>query len=457
MQYRISLMILRRKQMIKVPKEVTKVMKALTDAGFDNYAVGECVINSLVGEKTYAWDIVTPADLTELKQALPEAGVLSEKYSVLRMELVDEVCDEKGELLGEEGMIIDIATYRTQNAGVAVEADEGLFTDKLEADLARRDFTVDAIAVNPYVSVSSVVDPYGGREDIRKKLVRTIGDADKAFKEEPLRMIKAVRYAAQFGFDLSKSVYEAIVANYRLLENVRAEKLRDEFSEIMGAVHAGKGLNMLMDTGIIRVILGEKEYSRLTHREKSDLMQLCEGIERTKPIAERRLGLFYSLIGKKRALPSIERLHFDEETHQHLVDAVYDMAKLYFTAQPQDLKKFIFERSMDRYEYLLNIEKAQRLALGYDSETKIRSKIYMLGEIKKNGEAIFVEDLAVDANDLIEAGICTRENAEKMLVMLAESTHVRPKQNTREELLKLAKKYKRNKISAWGRGVSWLR
>lgn len=443
--------------MIKVPKEVANVMKALTDAGFENYAVGECVLGSMMGEKPYAWDIITAAQYEDLSSVFPQAEVLSEKYSVLRRELVEEVTNESGEIIGEEGVIIDIASYRKKNVGDETVSGEKIFADKAEDDLARRDFTIDAIAVNPYVSVNSIVDPYGGREDAKKKLVKTVGDADKAFKEEPIRMMKAIRYAAQFDFDLSKSVYEAILANYRLLENVKPEKIRDEFTDIMGAAHAGKGLNMLMDTGILAIVLGEKEYHSLTHREKSDLLQLCEGIEKTKPIAERRLGLFYSLIGKKRALPSIERLQFDEELHQHLTDAVYDMAKLYFTTQPQDLKKFIFERSMERYEYLLNIEKAQRLALGYDSETKIKSKMYMLGEIKKNNEVIFVEDLAVDANDLIEAGICTNANVEKMLVMLTESTHVKPQQNTREQLLKLAKKYKRNKISAWGRGVSWLR
>lgn len=437
--------------MIKVPKEVANVMKILTDAGFANYAVGECVIASLMGEKPYAWDIITSAAYADLTLLFPKAEVLSEKYSVLRQELIEDICDEKGEIIGEEGVIIDIASYRKGNAVGEI------FTDKIEEDLVRRGFTIDAIAVNPYISVNSIIDPYGGRDDAKKKLVKTVGDANKLFGEDPILMMKAIRYAAQFDFDLSKNVYEAIVANYRLLESVKPEKIRDEFTETLGALHAGKGLNMLMDTGVLGMILGEKEYRSLTHREKSDLMQLCEGIEKTKPIAERRLGLFYSLIGKKRALPSIDRLSFDEELHQHLVDAVYDMAKLYFTTQPQDLKKFIFERSMERYEYLLNIEKAQRLSLNYDSETKIKSKMYMLGEIKKNGEVIFVEDLAVDANDLIEAGICTRENAEKMLVMLTESTHIRPKQNTREELLKLAKKYKRNKISAWGRGVSWLR
>ena len=88
---------------------------------------------------------------------------------------------------------------------------------------------------------------------------------------------------------------------------------------------------------------------------------------------------------------------------------------------------------------------------------KPRSEVRCICSAKSRNEVIFVEDLAVDANDLIEAGICDETNVEKMLVMLTESTHVRPKQNTREELLKVAKKYKRNKIAAWGRGVSWLR
>lgn len=443
--------------MIKVPKEVTRIMKTLGDAGFENYVTGECVIETMMGEKTYSWDVITKANCEELKALFPTAKVLSTKYSVLREELIEEICDEKGDVIGEEGYIIDISTYRTKNAGESAEGDVNVFTDKVEEDLARRDFTVDAIAMNPYAGVNAIVDPYDGREDVRKKIIKTVGETNEAFRAEPIRMMKAIRYAAQFDFDLHKNVYEAIAANYSLLEKVRPERVRDEFTDIMAAPHAGKGLNMLMNTGILRVILGEQQFNGLTRREKSDLVALCEGIEKTKQVPERRLGLFYSIIHKKRALPSIERLCFDETTHQHLVDAVHDMAKLYFTAQPQDLKRFIYDRSMERYEYLLNLEKAQRIAFGYDSETKIRSKIYMLGEIKKNGEAIFVEDLAVDANDLIEAGICDATNAEKMLMMLAESTHVRPKQNTRDELLKVAKRYKRNKIAAWGRGVSWLR
>ena len=122
------------------------------------------------------------------------------------------------------------------------------------------------------------------------------------------------------------------------------------------------------------------------------------------------------------------------------------------------LKKFIYERDMDRYNYLANLEKAQRIVFDYDSETKIKSKMYLLEEIHALGEAIFVEDLAIDGNDLIEAGICNSDDeAEKMLSMLVEKIHIKPNLNKRSELLKLAKLYKRNKLAAMTRGIKWTR
>ena len=103
------------------------------------------------------------------------------------------------------------------------------------------------------------------------------------------------------------------------------------------------------------------------------------------------------------------------------------------------------------------MEKAQRLIFEYFSDTKIKSKMYMLEEIKKFREPIFPEDLKIDANDLAEAGICKRENAEKVLRMVTEEVHTHPRKNTREQLLKLAKVYSKNKIAAAFRGIHWSR
>lgn len=438
--------------MIKIPKEVKKLIKTLEDAGFKCYAAGDCVRDSLAGLKPNDWDLATSAGLEDLKRLFPEAEVISEKYSVIRLGFVDELYDSQGSFAGEDGLIVDIGTFRKENIFAGEIKADVVFAQTIEEDLKRRIFTVDALADNGV----QFVDIYEGYADIKKKIVKTAGNPVEIFRQEPARMLQAIRIAAELDFDLAQNVYEAICENYRLLEKISIDRFRNEFVRIMAAAHAGKGLNMIMSTGIINLILGDEVVKSLTRREKNDLVILSQNIDRSKQNEARRLGLFYVTISKKKALPSIEKFSFDEVTHQNLIDAVNDMPKLYFAATKEALKKFIYQRGMDRYNYLANLEKAQRIVFDYDSETKIKSKMYLLEEIHALGEAIFVDDLAVDANDLIEAGICDNvESAEKMLKMLVEKIHIYPSKNKRSELLKLAKTYKSNKLLAATRGIRW--
>lgn len=440
--------------MIKIPKEVKRIMKTLEDRQFKAYAAGECVRDSLAGLKPYDWDVATSAGLADLKELFPDAKIVSEKYSVVRMEFVDEIFDREGDFVGEEGVIVDVSSFRkgTVAAG-GIAPDKVDFAKTIEEDLSGRVFTMNALADNGY----DLVDPFGGREDIKNRLIKTIGDPAESFKEDPVRMLRAIRFAAELNFDLTQSVYEAICANYRLLEKISIDRFRNEFVKTLSAANAGKGLSLIMDTGIINLILGDDVVGRLTRREKNDLMILSQNIDRSKQVPERRLGLFYITMDKKRAMPSIEKFNFDSKTRQHLVDAVHDMPKLYFTSTKEMLKKFIYERDMDRYNYLANLEKAQRIVFDYDSETKIKSKMYLLEEVHALNEPIFPEDLAIDGNDLVEAGICQPEETEKMLRMLVEKTHIKPNLNKRSELLKLAKLYKKNKLAAMTRGIKWTR
>ena len=440
--------------MIKIPKEVKRIMKTLEDRQFKAYAAGECVRDSLAGLKPYDWDVATSAGLADLKELFPDAKIVSEKYSVVRMEFVDEIFDREGDFVGEEGVIVDVSSFRkgTVAAG-GIAPDKVDFAQTIEEDLSGRVFTMNALADNGY----DLVDPFGGREDIKNRLIKTIGDPAESFKEDPVRMLRAIRFAAELNFDLTQSVYEAICANYRLLEKISIDRFRNEFVKTLSAANAGKGLSLIMDTGIINLILGDDVVGRLTRREKNDLMILPQNIDRSKQVPERRLGLFYITMDKKRAMPSIEKFNFDSKTRQHLVDAVHDMPKLYFTSTKEMLKKFIYERDMDRYNYLANLEKAQRIVFDYDSETKIKSKMYLLEEVHALNEPIFPEDLAIDGNDLVEAGICQPEETEKMLRMLVEKTHIKPNLNKRSELLKLAKLYKKNKLAAMTRGIKWTR
>lgn len=170
--------------MIKLPKEVARIMKTLTDAKQEAFAVGDCVRDALLGQKPIGWDIATDAGFDKLRELFPEAKVLSETYSILRMEFIEERYDDEGKFAGEDGIIIDVGTYRKRAAGV--QADQAgaapvQFSNQVEDDVARRAFTINAIADNPY----QLVDPYNGREDIKKKLIRTTRPAEEIFCEDP--------------------------------------------------------------------------------------------------------------------------------------------------------------------------------------------------------------------------------------------------------------------------------
>ena len=421
-----------------------RVLRALEAAGLEAWYVGGWVRDALMGYPSHDVDMCCSGLWQESKAALEAAGIA----------VVESGIKFGGITAISDGERIEVTTYRL----------DGFYTDgrhpqsveraaSLEDDLARRDFTINAIAE----SQDSLMDPYDGRADIKNKLIRTVGDAGARFREDPLRMIKALRLAAELDFDLHKSVYDAIVSGHTMLSEVNPSKIRDEFTGMLSAPAAGKGLSMLLGTGMIADIIGQNAVDRLTKREMQDLTTLSQNIDKTQPVEDRRLGLFFACIDKKKIRPAIDRLNFDEVTHQHLVDAVNDLPKLYFTNNKPALKKFIYQRSMERYEFLLSMEKAQRIVFSYDSETKIRSKIFMLDEIHKFGEPIFPEDLKIDANDLIEAGICDRDKAQKILNMLTEEIHTHPKKNTREQLLKLAKVYSKNKVAAALRGIHWTR
>ena len=271
-------------------------------------------------------------------------------------------------------------------------------------------------------------------------------------------MLKALRITAELGYDFTKDVYEATVKNHRLVSELPANTVRKDFLAIIGGEHGGKALNMIVDMNMLPDIIGETG-DHLSGREKSDLIVLCRNMEKTKPIPSRRMGAFISVLSEKKALKVIEKLEFTGDLKQNLEDVAKDLPAFHFAMQPAAYKKFIYEHApMERSDYLLNLQKALMLIFDYSIETKVKSKMYLLKEFERNKEPIFVEDLVINAEDLMEAGITEDpEESEKLLGMLVERMHIDPRKNTRKDLLELAKKYKKNKMAAYFRGVSWIR
>lgn len=427
--------------MIKLPKEVKQALRILEAAGISAYTAGACVRESIMGRNPLDWDIVCGAGAEKLKELFPEAEALNRAGSTVR---IDKTKDGD-----EDGIILDISTFRRAGRDGAPEACAGA---SIQEDLAVRSFTLDAIADNPS---GAPQDPYNGREDIKNRLVRPIGDAEMVFTEEPILMMEAILLAAELDFDLPRAVYDAMIKAGPLMEQTKVSARRELFKAIITAEHAGKGLRMLAGAEIMPSLIGDAAL-KMSARQRELFRDLAEGIDQLKPVTERRLGLFYQCF-EKRGLEAIELLEYDETTHQHLVDAMTQMEKIYFIRDKIELKQYIYAVGMERYNYVHNLAKAHRIVYP-QGNVKVQNRHYMLEDILANKEPIFVEDLAINEEDILQAGITeSKEEAARLLLLLPAVVHSKPSQNKKDKLLGYARKFKKSKLKAAMRGVKWLK
>ncbi len=429
--------------MIKFDKDVLRTLKTLEKEGFETYAAGECVRGQIMGEKVYDWDLLTKATLADLQRIFPDCQLLDEGKQSIRLDFTYEVpARDEDEPVVIDGCIVDVRNF------------EGTIEEALKEMV----FTVNAIADNPE---RTLVDPYGGRDDIRARLIRTVESCEEVFEKEPIHMLEAVRIAAELDFDLHKSIFEAIGNHWRVLlaqtDSGDVASVREEFENLLISDHAGKGLKMLTGTGLMAVILGEDVAGRMSMSDTNAFKTVCDNIDKTRPVRTRRLGLVYTAITKKRALAAIERLQFDKKTEEHLKDGVERIIDINFLNTDMEFKKFLFKYGNERYNYLHNLSKAMRIV--YDQPSlKIESRNYMMKKIISGNEPVFVEDLVIDANDIMEAGITdSAEKAAELLEQVAALVHKNPANNHRDVLLKYAKKYSKNKLAAKTRYVKWVK
>lgn len=278
----------------------------------------------------------------------------------------------------------------------------------------------------------------------------------KQFEAQPILMLQAIRVSAEENLDLSKSLYEAILEEASLLSTVDPVEIREEFKGILAAEHAGKGLKLLAGADLMPHIIGKEIAEKMNRRELERFATLTENIDKTKPVVLRRLGLFYICFEKDRGISAAKQLLFDNETIQHIADAVLLLEPMHFIATAYEYKRFMASCGRERYEYLEGLAKAQRIVYDH-SEVKIMNRHHLMKQITGAGEAIFVEDLEISEEDLVSSGIVAPEKAADLMVMLLDAVHINPRQNTKQTLLKLAKSYSRNKLKAAFRGVKWLK
>ena len=206
-----------------IPKEVSRITKTLKDNDFEAYLVGGCVRDLFLGRNPKDWDITTNA-LPDNIISLFNKTFYENEYGTVG--IVDEGASDK------TLEIIEVTPYRTE--GVYSDKrrpDSVSFNASLEDDLKRRDFTINAIAFD--IEKNVVVDPFSGREDIQKGIIRTVGDPNKRFEEDGLRIMRAIRIHTELGFSIDSKTQQAIKKRADLLKHTAKERIRDEFTRII--------------------------------------------------------------------------------------------------------------------------------------------------------------------------------------------------------------------------------
>jgi len=229
-----------------LPKEVKEIIKALESAGFEAYAVGGCVRDFILGREPYDWDITTNAKPEEIQKVFP-SSVYENDFGTVAINT-----ESKNERL----KIIEITTYRIEEKYTDKRhPDIVKFTNKIDDDLSRRDFTINAIAYDG----KKFIDPFDGQKDIKNKIIRAVGEPQKRFNEDALRLMRAVRFAVQLNFSIEPKTADAILDNSNDIVAISKERIRDELIKTIMTKNAKTGIEMLHSFGLLKHIMPELE------------------------------------------------------------------------------------------------------------------------------------------------------------------------------------------------------
>ncbi len=242
----------------KIPKEVLHVTSTLEGAGFEAYLVGGCVRDLIMGKEPKDWDITTNAKPEQII-SLFEKTVYENTFGTVLVipSAAGEVTGRQEDVSCETLRQIEVTPYRIEaKYSDFRHPDEVKFSEKLEDDLKRRDFTVNAMALD---SKGQLVDMFNGVKDIADKMLKAVGKPDDRFTEDALRMLRAVRFACQLGFSVSYETTESILRNAELIKKISAERIRDEFEKIIMSENPAVGIVMLQKFGLLKNIIPELE------------------------------------------------------------------------------------------------------------------------------------------------------------------------------------------------------
>lgn len=452
---------------IKIPDILKKMNEIFVQHGYKAYLVGGAVRDMLMGKEPHDWDVTTdatPEQVMSIFRKVIPTGIAHGTVTVHFM---------KNE--------IEVTTFRTESDySDGRHPDKVEYTGNIEEDLSRRDFTINAIA--SYLGDGTITDPFHGRDDIKRKVIRTVGNPLERFSEDGLRPVRAVRLSAQLGFEIERETLKAISEPEILKKTsgISLERFRDELLKLMKAEKPSAGLKLMEESGILDIFIpefkkcrgciqgdfrGYHQFDVLDH-----LFYACDGAPASKQNV--RLAALFHDIGKsdvKRVIPTPQGDQFTFYNHEaksqqitkeilfrlkfsnaeianicHLVvNHMFNYTQDWTDAA---VRRFLAKIQAENLEDLYDLRLADIYGMnnapvrGQDSRT-----IALLNELKdrisketEKNSVLSLKQLAVNGKDLMKNGISAGKDLGFVLNQLLETVLEDPSQNEKEQLIKIA-------------------
>ncbi len=458
----------------EIPKEIRAVTTALEKAGFEAYLVGGCVRDLILGKTPKDWDVTTNAIPEQIITLFPKTfyennygtvGVVNEETKT-----VTESTKEASMQVDETLKVVEVTPYRFEaNYSDNRHPDSVTFSKNLKDDLQRRDFTINAIALD---SKGEVVDPYGGLKDILAKTIRTVGAPEERFQEDGLRIMRAVRFYAELSFKIESSTEEAIKKMAHILDKIAKERIRDEFVKIILSDTPALGIEMAQKLGILKYIVPELEqalgigqnqahsFDVWTHLMKT----LQHSADKKWPLHIRLSALFHDIgkpktrrrdavkndwtfyghevVGARMTDKIMRDLRFPKDLSETVIKLV--RWHMFFSDTEQitlsAVRRLISKVGKENVWDLMNLRVCDRIGTGRPKENPYRLRKYksMVEEVMR--DPVSVGMLAIDGKGIMEsAKIPAGPKIGHILHALLEEVLEDPKLNTLEYLSEKAR------------------
>lgn len=435
-------------QKIKIPGDVAAILQTFKQHGFEAYAVGGCVRDTLLGRKPEDWDITCSAKPMEIKHLFKKTVDTGIQHGTVTVIL--------------HGRGYEVTTYRIDG-----EYEDGRhpkqveFTSNLVEDLKRRDFTINAMAYN---SEEGIVDAFHGMQDLERKIIRCVGNPKERFEEDALRILRAVRFAAQLEFEIEEKTKQAMIQLASNLEKISKERIHTELHKLLMSDHP-EYVRILYETGISSYIfpeldimmkmpqnnpyhlysVGEHTIHVLEHVAKDSNLRWAAlfhdiGKIATRTTDEKGIDHFYGhgKIGMEIAETVMRTLRFDNKTRDIVKRLTYHHDDSCLSTKVS-VRKSIYRIGKDIYPYYLALKEADILAkspLSYEknwNELQEVKRLYQ--EIITDEECLTLKELAINGKDLKEAGYSDGKVIGQTLQKLLEIVLENPEKNQKEILL----------------------